>query len=261
MEEGTGILPGLPAVAGKPVHVGFDGGRLTSDGGILLLAAVEQRLKVGERLAACIEDLRDPDRVVHEFAEMIRYRALLIAAGYPDGNDCDALRSDPAFKMAVGRLPESGDRPRNPDRPAFDCEIAGLVDRSTQELRRAWRTSHHTGPPLGLSRDLSHQGCRRQAATARPWRPDLRLAAPLADFGGRVRERHSFVQSRRSAEERRDLGAAVARTDPYRPRARGRVRIRWPAVSIAHCDCRADHRGTLVGVTVLWSRQASKASQ
>ena len=44
----------------------------------------------------------------HGLAEMIRYRALLIAAGYPDGNDCDALRSDPAFKMAVGRLPESG---------------------------------------------------------------------------------------------------------------------------------------------------------
>src|SRR5437763_13903523 len=39
---------------------------------------------------------------------MIRYRALLIAAGYPDGNDCDALKSDPAFKMAVGRLPKSG---------------------------------------------------------------------------------------------------------------------------------------------------------
>ena len=108
MEEGTGILPGLPAVAGKPVHVAFDGGRLTSDGGILLLAAIEQRLKIADRLAACIEDPRDPDRVRHELAEMIRYRALLIAAGYPDGNDCDALRSDPAFKMAVGRLPESG---------------------------------------------------------------------------------------------------------------------------------------------------------
>jgi hypothetical protein len=38
---------------------------------------------------------------------MIRFRTLLIAAGYPDGNDCDALRVDPAFKMAVGRLPES----------------------------------------------------------------------------------------------------------------------------------------------------------
>jgi hypothetical protein len=40
----------------------------------------------------------------------------------------------------------------------LDCEIAGLVDRSTQELRRAWRTLHHTGPPLGLSRDLIIRG-------------------------------------------------------------------------------------------------------
>ena len=39
---------------------------------------------------------------------MIRFRVLLIAAGYPDANDCDALRSDPAFKMALGRAPESG---------------------------------------------------------------------------------------------------------------------------------------------------------
>ena len=108
MAEGTGILPGLPAVAGKPVHVGFDGGLMTSDAGILLLAGIEQRLGIAERLAACLEDPRDPNRVRHELAEMIGYRALLIAAGYPDGNDCDALRSDPAFKMAVGRLPESG---------------------------------------------------------------------------------------------------------------------------------------------------------
>jgi hypothetical protein len=108
MGEGTGILPGLPAVAGKPVHIGFDGGQMTSDAGILLLSAIEQRLGIAERLAACIEDRRDPDRVLHGLAEMIRYRAMLIAAGYPDGNDCDALRSDPVFKMAVGRLPESG---------------------------------------------------------------------------------------------------------------------------------------------------------
>src|ERR1051325_9734866 len=108
MAEGTGILPGLPAVAGKPVHVCVDGGRLTSYGGVLLLAAIEQRLRIAERLAACLVDPRDAERVRHEIAEMIRYRALLIAAGYPDGNDCEALRSDPAFKMEVGRLPESG---------------------------------------------------------------------------------------------------------------------------------------------------------
>src|SRR6266704_2953862 len=108
MDESTGILPGLPAVAGKPVHIAFDGGRMTSDAGILLLAAIEQRLGIAERLADCIEDPRAPERVRHDLSEMIRYRALLIAAGYPDGNDCDALRADPAFKMAVGRLPESG---------------------------------------------------------------------------------------------------------------------------------------------------------
>jgi hypothetical protein len=108
MDDSTGILPGFPAVKGKPVHVAFDGGRITSDAGILLLAAVEQRLGLAERLANCIEDPRAPERVRHGLSEMIRYRALLIAAGYPDGNDCDALKSDPAFKMAVGRLPESG---------------------------------------------------------------------------------------------------------------------------------------------------------
>jgi len=50
------------------------------------------------------------------------------------------------------------DRLRNPDLAELDGEIAGLVDRPTQELRRAWRTLHHTGPPLGLSRDLIIRG-------------------------------------------------------------------------------------------------------
>jgi hypothetical protein len=50
------------------------------------------------------------------------------------------------------------DRRRNPEPAKLDGEIAGLVDRSTQELRRAWRTLHHTGPPLGLSRDLIIRG-------------------------------------------------------------------------------------------------------
>jgi hypothetical protein len=101
-------LPGLSPVCGKPIVARFDGGRLSSDGGILLLAEVERRLGIAERLARCVEDPRAPDRIVHGLAEMIRFRALAIAAGYPDANDCDTLRKDPAFKMAVGRLPESG---------------------------------------------------------------------------------------------------------------------------------------------------------
>lgn len=108
MAEDAPFLPGLSPVAGKPVHVDFDGGRLTSDGGVLLLAEIERKLGVAELLAGCIEDPRAPERVRHSLAEMIRFRTLMIAAGYEDGNDCDALRDDPAFKMAVGRLPESG---------------------------------------------------------------------------------------------------------------------------------------------------------
>src|SRR3954464_8568534 len=95
-------------IAGKPGRAAFDGGRLTSDAGVLVLAEIERRLKIAERLARCVEDPRSPGSVRHSLIEMIRFRVLLIAAGYPDANDCDALRADPAFKMAVGRLPESG---------------------------------------------------------------------------------------------------------------------------------------------------------
>ena len=109
MAEDAPLLPFLSPIASKPVHVAFDGGRLTSDVGVLVLAEIERRLGIADRLARCLEDPRDPERVIHGIAEMIRFRALLVAAGYADANDCDALRKDPAFKMAVGRLPESGE--------------------------------------------------------------------------------------------------------------------------------------------------------
>jgi Transposase DDE domain group 1 len=108
MDNRNGVLPGLPPVCGKPVHVAFDGGQMTSDAGVLLLAEIDRRLGIAEKLAGCVEDPRDPACVRHTIAEMIRFRALLIACGYPDANDCDALRRDPAFKMAVDRLPLTG---------------------------------------------------------------------------------------------------------------------------------------------------------
>jgi hypothetical protein len=95
-------------VAGKVVRAAFDGGHLTSDAGVLVLAEIERRLGIAERLARCLTDLRAPERVRHTLLDMIRFRMLLIAAGYPDANDCDALRTDPAFKMAFGKAPESG---------------------------------------------------------------------------------------------------------------------------------------------------------
>jgi hypothetical protein len=101
----TPPLPGLSPVAGKPIIARFDGGSLSSDGGLLALREVEARLGVAERLAGCIDDPRAPERIRHGLAEMLRFRLLMIAAGYEDGNDADSLRHDPLFKLANGRLP------------------------------------------------------------------------------------------------------------------------------------------------------------
>ena len=86
----------------------FDGGLISSDGGLVLLRGAECRLGLAERLAGCIRDWRDPTLVVHTLPAMLRFRMFAIACGYEDADDCDALRTDPLFKLAVGRAPESG---------------------------------------------------------------------------------------------------------------------------------------------------------
>ncbi len=105
MDDPTLPLPGLSPVSGKTVIAKFDGGLLSSDGGILMLREVEQRLFVADRLAACIADPRAPDQITHTLAEIIRFRLLMIAAGYEDGNDANTLRVDPLFKMALDLSP------------------------------------------------------------------------------------------------------------------------------------------------------------
>ena len=99
---------GFPAIGRKKVAAAFDGGRLTSDGGVMLLAAAERQLGICDRLAALIADRRDPSRVVHPVADILRARVLAIACGYEDADDLDHLRRDPGFKLACGRLPETG---------------------------------------------------------------------------------------------------------------------------------------------------------
>lgn len=98
----------FPAVRARKITAAFDGGRISSDGGVMLRAEVERRLDIADRLAALVPDARDPTRVIHRLADMIRARLLAICCGYEDCNDFDRLRSYPAFKLACGRLPDSG---------------------------------------------------------------------------------------------------------------------------------------------------------
>ena len=99
----------MPSICQKKVTAAFDGGRISSDGGVLLLAGADKRLRLIDPLAAIIPDHRDPDRITHTMADILRARIFAIACGYPDADDLDDLRKDPAFKLACGRLPESGD--------------------------------------------------------------------------------------------------------------------------------------------------------
>ncbi|MGY4501241.1 hypothetical protein ACVWYH_005172 [Bradyrhizobium sp. GM24.11] len=103
------ILPfSFPAVHAKKVTAAFDGGRLTSNGGVMLLAMAERRLGLADNLARVFPDRRDPTRVVHSLVDMFRARMFAICCGYEDADDLDHLRSDPAFKLACGRLPDTG---------------------------------------------------------------------------------------------------------------------------------------------------------
>ena len=98
------LLPfSLPSICQKKVTAAFDGGRISSDGGVLLLAGADKRLGLIDPLAAIIPDHRDPDRITHTMADILRARIFAIACGYPDADDLDDLRKDPAFKLACGR--------------------------------------------------------------------------------------------------------------------------------------------------------------
>ena len=98
----------LPSIHQKKVTAAFDGGLISSDGGVLLLAGADRKLGLIDRLAGLIPDHRDPNLITHTMADILRPRVFAIACGYPDANDLDDLRQDPAFKLACGRLPETG---------------------------------------------------------------------------------------------------------------------------------------------------------
>ena len=109
MNETTPYFPGLSPGEGKELCARFDGGRLSSDGGVLLFPGIERRLGIADLLASCVTDERTPASTTHTYADMIRARMFAIACGYEDCDDLDVLRFDPAFKLACGRLAETGD--------------------------------------------------------------------------------------------------------------------------------------------------------
>jgi len=100
--------PRLSPLNGKPILLGFDGADMSSDAGLTLLREIERKAGLAGRLAAWMADPRDPAKVQHSLDDIIRFRIVMIAAGYEDCIDATSLRNDPSFKITLERNPETG---------------------------------------------------------------------------------------------------------------------------------------------------------
>jgi hypothetical protein len=92
----------------KPVIARFDQPDASSDGGLVLFKALDTQLGLTQRVAACLEDAREPGKVLHETIELMQQRIFGVCAGYADCNDAARLVHDPIHKLMVGRDPISG---------------------------------------------------------------------------------------------------------------------------------------------------------
>jgi Transposase DDE domain group 1 len=98
----------------REVVAAFDGGRLSSDGGALLLREVDERLGLLERFAACFTDHRDADRIEHPLVDLLKQRVFGLCLGYEDLNDHDRLRHDALLAVVVGKADPLGDTRLDP---------------------------------------------------------------------------------------------------------------------------------------------------
>ena len=126
--------PGLKRLRRHAVEVDFQGGSMTSDGGLLLLREVDRRIGLISRIDRIIFDPRDPLYTTHLQAEMLTSRIFGIAAGYEDANDHHELRRDPAFQVAAGRTPaenSDGDDASPLASPSTISRLENRVDEKT----------------------------------------------------------------------------------------------------------------------------------
>lgn len=127
----TGLL--FSSIDRQKVVGDFEGGRLTSDGGVLLLREVDRRVGLTRALAEGISDPRTPEKIVHDLETMLAQRLYGIALGYEDLNDHGTLREDPVFQVLAERSPD-------PDAPLASpstlCRFENTLNRES-----LWRLS------------------------------------------------------------------------------------------------------------------------
>jgi hypothetical protein len=145
------------ALGSRDVVGRFDGGRITSDGGGLLLREVDHRLGMLHRLAHCFTDYRNPNSVEHSVHALVAQRVYGLALGYEDLNDHDALRSDSVLALLVGKRDLTGegrDRERDRGYPLAGSSTLNRLELGTPEAAASDRYKKIAAEPAALDRLL-----------------------------------------------------------------------------------------------------------
>lgn len=104
----------MESLFNKTITGSFDGGKISSDGGVLLLREIDLRYQISQQIEQALEESRSPQRIHHELHTLLKQRLYGISLGYEDCNDHDKLRSDAALKTACNILPDSGELASQP---------------------------------------------------------------------------------------------------------------------------------------------------
>ena len=225
-------------VGGRSVVASFDGGRITSDAGALLLGAADRVIGLTRRLAACFTDARDPALVEHAVETLVMQRVVGIALGYEDLVDHDELRHDPVLATLAGKLAAR----RSDCAPLAGKSTLNRLELSRPEPTRYARLAADTAAIEALFVDLfldAHRTAPEQItldldATDDPLHGrqegrffhgyyDCHCYLPLYVFCGR----HLLAAKLRRSNIDASAGAVEEVT-----RVIGLIRARWPKVRI-----------------------------
>ena len=251
-QSATPVYPFSGSVA-LPLEASFDGGRLTSDGGLPWLEQAETAVGLCAAFAAVIPDWRRGP-VRHGLETLIRQRIFQIACGYEDQDDADPLRTDPLLKLVCGQPPETGqDLASQPtlsrlenavDRRACYRLALALGDSYLRERERAGIPTHlildfdgTDDPTHGAQEGSAYHGYYRQ-----------HMYHPLLVFDG---ETHHLITAVLRPGNTHGITGGVA----VLKRVVRAVRERWPGVTI---EVRMDS-GEAVPAIYDWCEQAGIA--
>jgi hypothetical protein len=148
--ECSADLFGFARVEGREVVAAFDGGKITSDAGALLLGATDRAIGLISRFAACFEDHRSPLLIEHTVSTLVGQRIFGIALGYEDLLDHDDLREDPMMAVLAGKLQAR----RKNCAPVAGKSTLNRLELSRPEPTRYHKISHHGSQIEGLFVDL-----------------------------------------------------------------------------------------------------------